>query len=120
MISNREQRIKKKFKIRKKISGIAERPRMAVYRSNSQIYVQLIDDASNSTILSASSLSKEIAEDVKNADSKIAKSKLVGKLAAEKALEKGIKEVVFDRSGYRYHGRVKSVAEGAREGGLKF
>ncbi len=120
MISNREQRIRKKFKIRKKISGVAERPRMSVYRSNSQIYVQLIDDVSNSTLLAASSLSKEIADDVKKAEGKIAKSKFVGKLIAEKALEKGIKEVVFDRSGYRYHGRIQGVAEGAREGGLKF
>lgn len=120
MDKNRQQRLRKKFKVRKKISGVTERPRMSVYRSNNQIYVQLIDDTSNSTMLAASSLSKEIVDDVKKAESKVAKSKLVGKLVAEKALEKGIKEVVFDRNGYRYHGRVKGVAEGAREGGLKF
>ena len=114
------KRLKNKIKIRKKISGTADRPRLAVYKSLKQIYTQLIDDANGVTLLSASSLSKEIVSDVKDAKSKIDKSKVVGKLLAEKAKDKGIETVVFDRSGYRYHGRVQAVAEGAREGGLKF
>lgn len=114
------KRLKNKIKIRKKISGTADRPRLAVYKSLKQIYTQLIDDSNGVTLLSASSLSKEILNDVKDAKSKIDKSKVVGKLLAEKAKDKGIETVVFDRSGYRYHGRVQAVAEGAREGGLKF
>lgn len=115
-----DKRLKNKIKIRKKISGTAERPRLAVYKSLKQIYTQLIDDSNGVTLLSASSLSKEILKDVKDAKSKIDKSKVVGKLLAEKAKEKGIETVVFDRSGYRYHGRVQAIADGAREGGLKF
>ena len=114
------KRLKNKIRIRKKISGTSERPRMAVYKSLKQIYTQLIDDSNGTTILSASSLSKDIVEDVNKAKGKIDKSKIVGKHLAEKAKEKGIETVVFDRSGYRYHGRVQAVADGAREGGLKF
>jgi large subunit ribosomal protein L18 len=121
MISkNSNSRIRSKIRIKKKISGTAERPRMTVYRSLSQVYVQLVDDNSGKTIVSASSLSKEVAEDLKNVKGKSGKSKIVGKLAAKKALEKNITNVVFDRNGYRYHGRVKALADGAREGGLKF
>ena len=115
-----DKRLKNKIRIRKKISGTAERPRMAVYKSLKQIYAQLIDDSDGKTILSASSLSKDIFEDITKAKGKIDKSKIVGKYLAEKAKEKGIEKVVFDRSGYRYHGRVQAVADGAREGGLKF
>ena len=115
-----DKRLKNKIKIRKKISGTAERPRLAVFKSLKQIYAQIIDDNNAVTLLSASSLSKEISDDIKNAKSKIDKSKVVGKLLAEKAKEKGIETVVFDRSGYRYHGRVQAIADGAREGGLKF
>ncbi len=111
----RRQRIK--FRIRKKISGEAQKPRLAVYRSNSQIYVQLIDDISGKTLVSASSLEKEIAA---NKVTKIEQAKLVGKSVAEKSLKAGITEVRFDRGGYLYHGRVKSLADAAREGGLKF
>jgi large subunit ribosomal protein L18 len=112
-----ERRTRIKKRIRKVISGTAEKPRMSVFRSNTQIYVQMIDDLKGTTILSASSRSKEIAGQKVN---KTEQAKLVGKLAAERALEKGVTTVVFDRNGYLYHGRVKSLADAAREGGLKF
>ena len=91
---------------------------MSVFRSLNGIYVQLIDDTKGVTLLEASSLSPELADELKSAKRKISKSKLVGKLVAKKAAEKGITVAVFDRSGYQYHGRVKAVADGAREGGL--
>lgn len=91
---------------------------MSVFRSNKQIYVQLIDDNSGDTLVSASSRNKEVAE--KKNISKSEQAKLVGKLIAEKSIAKGINNVVFDRGGYLYHGRIKELAEGAREGGLKF
>lgn len=117
---NKNIRLRSKLKIRKKISGANEKPRLTVYRSLNNIYAQLIDDSAGNTLVSASSLSKEITEELKTVKGKINKSKLVGKLAAKKALEKNISQVVFDRNGYRYHGRVKAIADGAREGGLKF
>lgn len=117
---DKKLREKKKIRIRKKITGTAERPRLAVYRSLTQIYAQFIDDVQGKTITSASSLSNEIAEDIKKVTSKVEKAKVVGKLAAKLAKEKGVETVVFDRAGYQYHGRVKALAEGAREGGLKF
>jgi len=113
------QKAKRKIRVRKKIWGTAERPRMNVFRSLNQIYVQFIDDNAGKTLFSVSSLSKEIAEDIKKAKSKTEKSKVVGTFAAKKAAEAGIKSAVFDRNVYRYHGRVKAVADGAREGGLK-
>jgi large subunit ribosomal protein L18 len=106
------------MRIRKKINGTAETPRLAVYRSNKQIYVQVVDDLNGMTILSASSREKDIA--ALTGVKKIEQAKLVGKLLATKCKEKGIEKVVFDRSGYKYHGRVKSLADAAREGGLKF
>ena len=106
-----------KLRIRKVVNGDAERPRMTVFRSNKEIYVQLIDDASGKTLLAASSRDKEVAD---QKGQKLEKAKLVGKLIAEKAKEAGIENVVFDRNGYKYHGRVKSLADAAREGGLKF
>lgn len=102
------------------MSGTSEKPRLAVYRSLNHIYALLVDDTTGNTLSSASTLSKEIEKDLKNAQGKVAKSKLVGTLIAKKAAEKKITSVVFDRSGYRYHGRVQAVAEGARKGGLKF
>ena len=111
----RRDRIKKR--IRKVVSGTAEKPRMSVFRSNTQIYVQLIDDFTGTTVLSASSRCKEVAGQKVN---KTEQAKLVGKLAAERSLAKGISAVVFDRNGYLYHGRIKSLADAAREGGLKF
>jgi large subunit ribosomal protein L18 len=106
-----------RFGIRKKISGVASKPRLSVFRSNTDIYVQLIDDVNGQTLAAASSKDKSIAA---QKGTKSEKSKLVGMAIANKANELGLAEVVFDRGGYLYHGRVKAVAEGAREGGLKF
>lgn len=104
-------------RVRKVITGTAERPRLAVFRSNKEIYAQLIDDVNGKTLLSASSREKDLASQKVN---KVDMAKLVGQRVAEKAKEANIEIVVFDRGGYLYHGRVKSLAEGAREGGLKF
>ena len=111
----RRFRIKKR--IRKIINGTPERPRLTVFRSNKQIYVQLVDDLANNTVLSASSRENEI---ISKKVTKTEQAKLVGQLIAQKATEAGIKSVIFDRNGYLYHGRIKSLAEAAREGGLKF
>lgn len=113
-----EKRSRIRLRIRKKISGTAERPRVAVFRSNKQIYAQVIDDNNGVTLLSVSSMEKEMAG--QTGIKKTEQAKLVGKSLAEKCKEKGIENVVFDRSGYKYHGRVKSLADAAREGGLKF
>jgi large subunit ribosomal protein L18 len=113
-----EKRNRIRMRIRKKISGTAEKPRIAVFRSNKQIYAQVVDDNKGITILSVSSREKEVAG--QTGIKKTEQAKLVGKSLAEKCKEKGIENVVFDRSGYKYHGRVKSLAEAAREGGLKF
>jgi len=113
-----ERRTRIKMRIRKKISGTVETPRLAVYRSNKQIYAQVIDDLKGTTLLSASSKEKEVAST--SGIKKVEQAKLVGKLLAAKCKEKGIETVVFDRSGNKYHGRVKSLADAAREGGLKF
>lgn len=113
-----ERRKRIKMRIRKEVYGTKEIPRLSVYRSNKQIYVQVIDDSEGKTLLSVSSRIKEIAE--KAGITKIEQAKLVGKLAAEKSKESGINAVVFDRNGYLYHGRIKALAEAAREGGLKF
>ena len=111
------RRFRIRQRIRRIVNGSAERPRLTVFRSNKQIYVQLIDDQEGKTLLSASSAVAGIADKKVN---KQEQAKLVGSLIAEKAKEAGIETVVFDRSGYLYHGRVKSLAEAAREGGLKF
>jgi large subunit ribosomal protein L18 len=113
-----ERRSRIKMRIRKDIYGTKDVPRLSVFRSNKQIYVQLIDDAEGKTLLSVSSRDKEIAE--KTGINKTEQAKLVGKLAAEKSKSSGIQTVVFDRNGYLYHGRVKALAEAIREGGLKF
>jgi large subunit ribosomal protein L18 len=117
-LTKRERRLKIKQRIRKRINGTNERPRMTVFRSNKQIYVQLVNDLTGETVVSASSKNKEVA-DKKNIN-KSEQAKLVGKLVAERSLAKGINDVVFDRNGYLYHGRIKVLAESAREGGLKF
>ncbi len=110
-------RQKIKFRIRKKINGVAAKPRLSVFRSNAEIYAQLINDDNGLTLASVSSRDKDIlAQKV----TKTEKSKLVGNAIARKASELGVTTVVFDRGGYIYHGRVKAVAEGAREGGLQF
>lgn len=113
MTTKLERRIKIKYRVRNKISGTAERPRMSVFRSNKQIYVQIINDINGTTLVSASSLGMETCPKKEQAAK-------VGELAAKKALEAGITSVVFDRNGYLYHGRVKEVADAARNGGLKF
>jgi large subunit ribosomal protein L18 len=111
--SERRQRIK--FRIRKSVSGSAARPRLSVFRSNKEIYAQIIDDVNGVTILAASSREKEIGN-----GTNVEVAAAVGKLVAEKALKAGIDTITFDRGGYLYHGRIKSLAEGARAAGLKF
>jgi len=118
-VNKNENRLQRHKRVRKKIHGSSETPRVNVFRSNSNIYAQIIDDVNACTLIAASSLEAEVKGAVKNTGNKEA-AKLVGKLLAKKALEKGIKEVIFDRGGYIYHGRVKELAEGAREGGLEF
>lgn len=106
------------MRLRKRISGTPEKPRLSVFRSNKQISVQVIDDVNAVTLASASSRVKEIAEQAKI--TKTEQARLVGQLAAKNAMDKGVTHVVFDRNGYLYHGRVKVLADAAREGGLKF
>jgi len=112
-----DRRNKIKRRIRKHINGTAERPRMTIFRSNKQIYAQLVDDVSNKTLLSVTSTSKEVAGDKVTKSEQAAK---VGKIIGEKAVSAGITTVVFDRNGYLYHGRVKQLADAARKAGLKF
>lgn len=114
--SKEVRRAKIKRRIRKKVSGSTEVPRLTVYRSNKQIYAQIIDDVRGITLVSSSSLKKEDAQSI----AKIEQARLVGMDLAAKALAAGVEQVVFDRNGYLYHGRVKSLADAAREGGLKF
>jgi len=111
---------KKKASIRKKVVGTADRPRLTIYRSARHVYAQIIDDTSGKTLVFASTLAKDLREELKAVKSEMEVCKLVGKYAAKRALEKKIQTVVYDRNGYLYHGRVKAVADGAREGGLKF
>ncbi len=114
-----ERRNRIKMRIRKVVSGTAVRPRMSVFRSNKQIYVQLIDDLNGVTLVNASSTDKEIETEIQGKN-KVEIAAIVGKLAAKRSVEKGIEAVNFDRNGYLYHGRVKMLADAAREGGLKF
>lgn len=117
-LTKRERRIRIRRRIRKNVNGTAERPRLSVYRSNKNIYAQLINDTDGSTLLSVSSKEKDIAE--KTDINKVDQAVMVGTKIAEKALKAGIEAVVFDRGGYLYHGRVKALAESARKAGLKF
>ena len=112
----RGQRIKRHNRVRGKISGTPERPRLSVFRSENHIYAQIIDDVNGKTLVAAGSVEK----DFEGLGSNMTAAKKIGALVAERALQKGIEEVVFDRGGYIYHGRVMALAEGAREGGLKF
>ena len=112
-------RIRRKRSIRKRLSGTTARPRLSVFRSSKHIYAQVIDDTTGETLVAASTQSPEIREDI-NGKKKIECAALVGQLIAQKTLAKEIKTVVFDRNGFIYHGRVKAVAEAAREGGLVF
>ena len=115
--SKKVKRQKIRYKIRKRISGCQDIPRLAVFRSNKEIYAQLIDDSQSATLASASSRDKSICN---QKSTKVEKAKMVGKLIAERAKESGVKNVVFDRGGFLYHGRIKALAESAREAGLKF
>ncbi len=117
--SRSEVRAKKHLKVRKRISGTPERPRMAVFRSNNHMYVQVIDDVAGNTLVSASTLQGEVKEGLEKTNNIDAAAKL-GSVIAKKAIDKGIKTVVFDRGGYIYHGKVKALAEAAREAGLEF
>lgn len=117
-LSKLERKLRIRRRIRKRVSGTAQKPRMSVFRSNTNIYVQFIDDINGVTLASASSMSKEIAE--KKNITKTEQARLVGQLAAKNAMEKGIESVVFDRGGNLFHGRIKALADAAREGGLKF
>jgi len=112
-------RLKRKRSIRKRLSGTAERPRLSVFRSSRHIYAQLVDDLKGDTIIAASSVEKAV-RDLPKFESKVAMAEHVGKMLAERAKEKGIDAVVFDRNGFLYHGRVKALSSGAREAGLKF
>lgn len=116
MSKNDEGRARRKLRIRKKISGSAERPRLSIFRSANHIYAQVIDDAQGSTLVAASTLEKGVGDD----GDKSAQAKAVGAAVAKKCLEKGITQVVFDRNGFLYHGRIRALAEGAREAGLNF
>ena len=115
--SKKAKRQKIRYKIRKRITGSKDTPRLAIFRSNKEIYAQLIDDSQSATLASASSRDKSICDQKLT---KVEKAKMVGKLIAERAKESGVKNVVFDRGGFLYHGRIKALAESAREAGLKF
>jgi large subunit ribosomal protein L18 len=112
-------RERRHLRIRKKVAGTAQRPRLNVFRSTTNIYAQVIDDVMGHTLVSASTIDKEIAPQVEGKN-KVESAKIVGKVLAERAKQAGISSVVFDRGGYKYHGRVAALAEGAREGGLEF
>ncbi|MFW6238179.1 MAG: 50S ribosomal protein L18 [Halanaerobiales bacterium] len=118
-MDKREARKRRHQRIRNKITGTLDRPRMNVYRSNQNIYVQIIDDLSGHTLVSASTVDPAIRDSIDNGGNKEAARK-VGELVAERALEEDIDQVVFDRGGYKYHGRIKTLAEAAREKGLQF
>ena len=115
-----ERRARIKRHVRKHIQGTADRPRLTVFRSLKAIYAQLVDDQQQKTLLTVSSLSKSLSGEIKKTKGKVEAAKIVGKTIGEEAKKRKIERVVFDRSGYLYHGRVKAVAEGAREAGLKF
>ena len=114
-----QARVKRKKRIRKKINGTTQRPRLSVFRSARHIYAQVVDDTAGHTLVAASTMDKEVRSGSKF-ENKVDAAKFVGKLVGERALGKGIKEVVFDRNGFLYHGRIKSLSEGAREAGLIF
>jgi large subunit ribosomal protein L18 len=115
-----KKRVRRHLRIRKRVVGTGERPRLSVRRTLNQIYAQIVDDGSGRTLISVSTLGKENAKQLSGAKTKSDQSRLLGKLLAGKAKAAGIEKVTFDRGGYLYHGRVKALAEGAREGGLQF
>lgn len=118
-LSKREARSRRRKRIRNKIVGTADRPRLNVYRSNKNIYAQVIDDFAGETLVSASTVDSEVKAKVENSGN-VAAAKIVGEIVAKRALDKNIDTVIFDRGGFDYHGRVKALAEAARENGLKF
>lgn len=120
LISRSKSREKRKRRVRRKVVGTSERPRLSVFRSAKNIYAQIIDDSTFNTLVQVSTISKDVREQIKGKSGSQEGASMIGKLIAERALEKGIKSVVFDRNGFLYHGRVKSLAEAAREGGLEF
>ncbi|MYB76015.1 MAG: 50S ribosomal protein L18 [Chloroflexi bacterium] len=113
-------RARRQRRVRAKVSGVAERPRLNVFRSNQHIYAQVVDDSSHHTLAAASTLDPAVQEALEAEHAKQAQAAVVGRVVAERAQDKGIETVVFDRGGYRYHGRVRALAEAAREAGLKF
>ena len=119
-ISRTEARTKRRKRVRKKVRGTAERPRLMVFRSSKNIYAQIIDDTDSRTIVDASSISKDIKGEIKGKSGNKEGAAVIGKLIAERAIKKGIKKIVFDRNGFLYHGRVKALADSAREHGLEF
>ena len=116
----REARLRRHSRVREKISGTKDQPRLCVFRSLKHIYAQVVDDAEGKTLVAASTLDAEIVKDSNKKKNKTGQAELVGTLLAKRAVEKKIKQVAFDRGGFKYHGRVKALAEAARKGGLKF
>jgi large subunit ribosomal protein L18 len=119
MDSKKEARLKRKLRIRKKVSGTQERPRLTVFRSARHIYAQIVDDTTGQTLAAASSVEPAVRS-LPRFDSKVAQAQYIGKMVGERAVAHGIQRVVFDRNGFLYHGRVKAVSDGAREAGLDF
>lgn len=118
--SKKKMRLKRKIRIRKKIQGTSDRPRLCVFRSSKHIYAQIIDDREGRTLFAASSVERDLLSDSGDAGAKQGQAKVIGKKIAERAMAGGVTKVVFDRNGFIYHGRVKAVADGAREAGLEF
>jgi len=119
-MSSADSREKRKKRVRKKVRGMPENPRLSVFRSSKNIYAQIIDDSTSKTLVDASSLSKGVSDEIRKKGGNREGAVLIGKLIAERAIKNGIKKVVFDRNGFLYHGRIKALAEAAREGGLEF
>jgi large subunit ribosomal protein L18 len=119
-MSSADSREKRKKRVRKKVRGTPENPRLSVFRSSKNIYAQIIDDSASKTLVDASSLSKGVSDEIRKKGGNREGAVLIGKLIAERAIKNGIKKVVFDRNGFLYHGRIKALAEAAREGGLEF
>jgi len=118
-IDRREARLKRHKRVRKNVRGVVDRPRLGVYRSSRHIYANVIDDTQGNTLVSASTLDAEVVKQIKGL-TKVEQARVVGQVLAKRALDEGIEKVVFDRGGYKYHGRVKALADAARESGLKF
>jgi large subunit ribosomal protein L18 len=118
-VTARDQRVRRHRRLRKRVSGTTQKPRLCIFRSNLHIYAQVIDDEAGHTIVSASTKDKDARSTITDGQ-KTEQSKMVGQILAERALQAGITQVVFDRGGYKYHGRIKALADGAREAGLKF